>query len=57
MPERTPFSKNTAQQIRQFKRDEKGVRRHPCAKNTRHNRIARKAQHARKHGHRTDCRQ
>jgi hypothetical protein len=51
------FGKNTPQQIRQFKGDEKGVGRHPGAKNTRHNRIAGKAQHARKHGHRTDGRQ
>ncbi len=51
------FGKNTPQQIRQFEGDEKGVGRHPGAKNARHNRIAGKAQHARKHGHRTDGRQ
>ncbi len=41
-----PFSKNTTQQVRQFKRDEKGVRCHPCTKDPCHNRITRKTEYA-----------
>ena len=41
----------------QLERNEKGVSRHPCAKNPCHNGIARKAKHAGKHGHRADGRQ
>ena len=52
-----PFSKNTTQQVRQFERDEKGVRGHPCTKYPCHNGVARKTQHAGKHGHRADGRQ
>jgi hypothetical protein len=32
MPGKRPFGKNTTQQVRQFERDEKGVRGHPCTK-------------------------
>ena len=46
-----------AKQVWQLKSDEKGVSRHPGAKNPCHNGIASKAKHAGKHGHRADGRQ
>ncbi len=55
-PVRRRLRQNTPQQVRQFEGDKR--HRSPSRRqNTRHNRIAGKAQHARKHGHRTDCRQ